>query len=123
LDPFARLAQLPTWPIAAVIRQGVKKKVRKLEFVSTMRMGFAMVLFPVVWLIESAVVGALAPEGWGVVAAAGMWVWGNVGSHLFGRFNDAMHNLRDAEDGQAFWHAPQHGEVRDAWKNYLNALK
>ena len=93
LDPFARLAQLPTWPIAALIRQRVKKKVRKLEFVSTMRMGFAMVLFPPVWLIESAVAGALAPEGWGVVAAAGMWVWGNVGSRLFGRFNDAMHTL------------------------------
>ncbi|MEE2837668.1 MAG: 1-acyl-sn-glycerol-3-phosphate acyltransferase [Bacteroidota bacterium] len=123
LDPFARLAQLPTWPIAALIRQRVKKKVRKLEFVSTMRMGFAMVLFPTVWLIESAVAGALAPEGWGVVAAAGMWVWGNVGSRLFGRFNDAMHTLRDAEDGRAFWHDPQHSDVREAWKNYLEALK
>ena len=122
-DPFARLAQLPTWPIAALIRQRVKKKVRKLEFVSTMRMGFAMVLFPTVWLIESAVAGALAPEGWGVVAAAGMWVWGNVGSRLFGRFNDAMHTLRDAEDGRAFWHDPQHSDVREAWKNYLEALK
>ena len=123
LDPFARLAQLPTWPIAALIRQRVKKKVRKLEFVSTMRMGFAMVLFPIVWLIQSAVAGALAPEGWGVVAAAGMWVWGNVGSRLFGRHKDAMHTLQDAEDGQAFWHDPKHSEVRDAWKNYLDALK
>ena len=124
LEPFARLAQLPTWPIAALIRQRVKKKVRKLEFVSTMRMGFAMVLFPIVWLIQSAVAGALlAPEGWGVVAAAGMWVWGNVGSRLFGRHKDAMHTLQDAEDGQAFWHDPKHSEVRDAWKNYLDALK
>ena len=123
LDPFARLAQLPTWPIAALIRQRVKKKVRKLEFVSTMRMGFAMVLFPLVWLIESTVAGALAPEGWGVVAAAGMWVWGNVGSRLFGRHKDAMHTLQDAEDGQAFWHDPKHSELRDAWKNYLDALK
>ena len=123
LDPLARLAQLPTWPIAALIRQRVKKKVRKLEFVSTMRMGFAMVLFPIVWLIQSAVAGALAPEGWGVVAAAGMWVWGNVGSRLFGRHKDAMHTLQDAEDGQALWHDPKHSEVRDAWKNYLDALK
>ena len=123
LDPFARLAQLPTWPIAALIRQRVKKKVRKLEFVSTMRMGFAMVLFPIVWLIESTVAGAFAPEGWGVVAAAGMWVWGNVGSRLFGRHKDAMHTLQDAEDGQAFWHDPKHSELRDAWKNYLDALK
>ena len=123
MNPLARLAQLPTWPIAALIRRWVKKKVRKLEFVSTMRMGFAMVLFPTVWLVESAVAGALAPEGWGVVAAAGMWVWGNVGSRLFGRFNDAMHTLRDAEDGRAFWHDPQHSDVREAWKNYLEALK
>ena len=106
LDPFARLAQFPTWPIAALVRQGVKKKVRKLEFISTMRMGFAMVLFPIVWLTESAVAGALAPEGWGVAAATGMWVWGNVGSRLFGRFNDAMHTLRDAEDGHGFLARP-----------------
>ena len=123
LNPLARLAHLPTWPIAALIRQRVKKNVRKLEFVSTMRMGFAMVFFPLVWLIESALAGALAPEGWAVVAAAGMWVWGNVGSRLFGRFNDAMHILRDAEEGQAFWHDPKHSEVRQAWQNYLDALK
>ena len=123
LGPLARLAQLPTWPIAALIRQLVKKKVRKLEFVSTMRMGFAMVFFPLVWLIESALAGALAPEGFAVVAAAGMWVWGNVGSRLFGRFNDAMHILRDAEDGHAFWHDPDHSRAREAWTQYLKSLE
>ena len=78
---------------------------------------------PLVLVAIVAVAGALAPEGWGVVAAAGIWVWGNVGSRMFGRFNDAMHTLRDAEAGQAFWHDPQHSDVREAWKNYLEALK
>ena len=123
LDPFARLAQLPTWPIAALIRQRVKKKGAQAGIRLHHAHGLCDGVVPHCVVDRIGGGRRLGPRRMGCGGRGGMWSLGNVGSRLFGRFNDAMHTLRDAEDGHAFWHDPQHSDVRDAWKNYLDALK
>ena len=122
LTPLAWLANVPTWPTELFIRRFVAKTVRKAEFVSTMRVGYGILLFPLTWVLTSLLAGLLAPDGSGWLAAAAMWVWGQGGSRIFAWSQSEQHARTDAVEGHSFWHDAQRAEERAAWERYLEAV-
>ena len=122
LTPLAWLANVPTWPTELVIRRFVAKTVRKAEFVSTMRIGYGILLFPLTWLLASLLAGLLAPEGSGWLAAGAMWVWGQGGSRFYAWSQSEQHARTDAAEGHSFWHDASRDNERKAWLEYLNAV-
>ena len=121
--PLFALANLPSWLTSHFLVRYVNKTVKKLEFVATMRFGYGILIFPLTWLIWAALAGGLAPDGWGWIAASGMWVWGQCGSRIHTWAQSKLHDLQDRRDGQHFWHDKDHEELRTAWQDYLNAVK
>lgn len=122
LNVLAWIANLPTWPAMKGIQHRVKRMVSKDDFVATLSVGLAIIFYPIIWLLWAGVGGWLAPEGWGWMAAAGMWIWGQAGS----KFHDHVQGLRiqhrDANNGQVFWNDPSQAKAREAWSNYLSIL-
>lgn len=123
LSPLAWVAHAPTLPTEFFIRRHVAKTVKKPEFVSTMRLGIGILLFPLTWLLESILAGAVSPTGTGWFAAGAMWVWGQGGSRFAAWVESERHIQRDAAEGESFWHAPERSEEREAWTNYLSAIR
>ena len=64
-----------------------------------------------------------APEGWGWLAAAAMWVWGQGGSQLHTWAQTKLHDLHDRRDGEAFWNGKKFAPVKKAWQRYLDVLQ
>jgi 1-acyl-sn-glycerol-3-phosphate acyltransferase len=122
LTPLAWLANVPTWPTELLIRRFVAKTVRKAEFVSTMRIGYGILLFPLTWFLTSLLAGGLAPDGSGWLAAGAMWVWGQGGSRFYAWAQSEKHGRADAKEGESFWHDNGRVNQRKAWQRYLEAV-
>jgi hypothetical protein len=121
--PLACLAHAITWPALAMVKWWVHRSVRKPEFVSTMRLGYGIVLLPVWWLFMCAAAAAMAPEGLGWLAAGATWFWGQAGSRFYGWHVSAMFQEKDAKGGQIFWNDDAFAEVRSKWTAYLEVLQ
>jgi len=122
LAPLTWVANLPSWPMQLFIERFVSKTVRKAEFVSTMRLGYGILLFPLTWLLWSGIAAATAPAGLGWAAAGLMWVWGQGGSRIYAWSQSEGHARRDQTDGEQFWSDAGLNEVRKAWEKYLTLL-
>ena len=122
LVPLTWVANLPSLPTQLFIDRFVSKTVKKVEFVSTMRLGFGILLFPLTWLVWSAVAGLLAPDGLGWAAAGLVWVWGQGGSRTYAWSQSEAHARRDQTEGARFWGDAHFSDVREAWKGYLALL-
>lgn len=122
LSALGMLANVPSWPTEQLIRRHVAKTVRKPEFVSTMRVGFGILLLPVTWLSVSALAASLAPDGQGWLWAGVAWVWGQAGSRFHAWTESEKHTRVDALEGRSFWKDSNRKEEREAWKRYLNAV-
>ncbi len=122
-SPLAILAHASTWPAMALVKWWVKRSVRKPEFVSTMRLGYGIVMLPLWWVFTCALAAALAPEGLGWLAAGATWVWGQAGSRFYGWHVSAMFHEKDAKEGQTFWNDDAFAEVRSKWEVYLKTLQ
>ena len=116
------LGNAPTWPTMKFVQHRVRRMTQKDDFVSTLSVGLAILLYPLTWLTLAGLAAWLAPEGMGWLAAAGMWVWGQAGSRLSSWVEGLAHQHRDARDGRAFWHTAEARPVRDAWRAYLEVL-
>ena len=121
-DTHRLLLNLPSLPTEILIKRVVSKTVKQREFVSTMTLGYGMILFPLTWFIESIIAGLVAPPGLGWIAAGCMWVWGQVGSRIRAWIVSKQHESRDAVDGTTFWNETAMEEVRNAWKYYLEVV-
>jgi len=123
LRPLGWVANLPSWPASMLIRWWVARTVRKEEFVSTMSLGYGMLLVPLTWMLWGGIAAAFASPGWIVFAA--MWSWGQVGSKFHDWVVGQNHHHRDAVDGREFWTGSQPAQVtlRNAWLGYWQALK
>jgi len=121
--PLFMFANLPSWPATTFITSHVNRSVKKLEFVATMRFGYGILLIPLTWLIWSGLAAMAAPEGWGWLAAAAMWVWGQGGSQLHTWAQTKLHDLHDRRDGEAFWNGKKFATVKKAWQHYLDVLQ
>lgn len=122
LRVLGMLGNAPTWPTMKFVQHRVRRMTQKDDFVSTLSMGLAILLYPLTWLTLAGLAAWLAPEGMGWLAAAGMWVWGQTGSRLSSWVEGLAHQHRDARDGRAFWHTAEARPVRDAWRDYLEVL-
>jgi len=122
MTPIALLLNLPSLPTELLIQRVVSKTVKQLEFVSTMTLGYGMILFPLTWLIESIIAGLVAPPGLGWIAAGCMWVWGQVGSRIRAWIVSKQHESQDAVNGTTFWNDPKMEGLRNAWKHYLDVV-
>ena len=117
------LANAPSYPLQWLIQWWVGRTVKKAEFVSTMRLGYGMLLFPLYWMLLALLAGSLAPVGFGWPMAAVIWVWGHGGSHVYAWSTSLVHMVRDRNDGLAFWNASQFEETRKAWTKYVQLLR
>ena len=122
IRPLLFLANLPSWPATRFITSFVDRSVKKLEFVATMRFGYGILLLPLTWLIWASLAALAAPQGWGWLAAAAMWLWGQGGSRLHTWAQSKLHDLQDRHDGEVFWNSQDLAPVRQAWGHYLRAL-
>ena len=123
MRPLFMLANLPSWPAATFITSHVNRSVKKLEFVATMRFGYGILLMPLTWLIWAGLAALAAPDGWGWLSAAVMWIWGQGGSRLHAWAQSKLHDLRDRRDGEAFWTGKTFEPVKAAWQHYLRLLQ
>ena len=121
--PLFMLANLPSWPAATFITSHVNRSVKKLEFVATMRFGYGILLMPLTWLIWAGLAALVAPDGWGWLAAAAMWV---VGARRFSVAHlgpNQTSRPADRRDGEVFWNREEICSCQGkAWQHYLLRL-
>ena len=125
LKPIGWIAQLPT-ALQHYVLNKKGDKVKKVEFRSTFKIGPAMFLFPITWIVFGSICGyflskyEIAPFWMGLV---GFYIWANWGNILYGKLTDFYNDYEDAVEGQEFWASDKMSGLREAWTNYIDAIK
>lgn len=125
LKPIGWIAQLPT-ALQHFVLNKKGDKVKKVEFRSTFKIGPAMFIFPITWIVLGSIFGyfltkyEVAPFWMGLV---GFYIWANWGNILYGKLTDFYYDYNDAVEGQEFWASDKMSDLREAWTNYINAIK
>ena len=85
-----------------------------------------MFIFPITWIVFGSICGyflskyEIAPFWVGLV---GFYIWANWGNILYGKLTDVYNDHKDAIEGQKFWASDKMRNLRDAWTNYIDAIK
>ena len=125
LKPLGWMANLPT--IAQEIFLDKKgDKIKKVEFRSTVKIGAGMVVYPLTWTLMAIATGFIlssqniAPWWMGFL---GMWSWATFGNKFSAWLKGHIHDHRDAVEGGKFWSDKKMTNLREAWVEYIAAIK
>lgn len=123
LSLLSWVGNFPSLPGELLIKRIVRKTVKKPEFISTMSLGYGIVLLPLTWFLWSILAATFAPTGLGWVAAAATWCWSQAGSRFHAWHASEMHDWRDQRDGHSFWNDDANRTLRERWTAYLQAFE
>ena len=125
LKPVGWLANLPS----AVQHYLLEKKgnaVKKIEFRSTFKVGAGIFLLPITWTIMASIVAWLLSSyeitSYGI-GFVGFWAWATWGNKFYGKLTDFYNDHEDAVEGEGFWSSDKMSNLREAWTNYIDAIK
>jgi 1-acyl-sn-glycerol-3-phosphate acyltransferase len=125
LQPLGWLGNLPT-VIQEILLDKKGEQVKKVEFRSTMKIGAAMVVYPLSWtLMAIAVACVVSSQGiapwW--VGFFGMWTFATYGNKFSSWLKGHLHDHRDALRGRKFWGDKKMTNLREAWVEYIEVIK
>ena len=125
LKPIGWIANLPS-AIQYYFLEKRGDKVKKIEFRSTLKIGAGMFLLPLTWTIMALLISWYL-SSYGYVnfwlSFFGFWSWATWGNKLHGRLTDYQLDHKDAVEGEAFWSDDKMNTLREAWVDYIDAIK
>ena len=125
LKPLRWLFNLPTVLQETWLDRTFTKR-KKIEFQSTFKIGAGMFLYPLSWTIMAVVIG-FAVSNYEIanfwLGFFVFWSWATWGNKLNGKLVDHENDHADAIEGEEFWGAEKMNTLREAWTNYIDAIK
>jgi 1-acyl-sn-glycerol-3-phosphate acyltransferase len=125
LNPFSWIANIPT-ALQQYLLNRKCNKIKAVEFRSTFKIGAGMFIYPITWTVFAVAVG-LACEVFDFCGFwygfIGLWSWATFGNKFYGWLKGHIHDHKDAVVGSKFWSEEKSMTKRQAWENYIRAIK